>query len=79
MFNVTGHPVVSVPAGLTPDGLPVGMQFVGSRYAEADLLAVAAAFERVNPGDSPDQSSSTRVMAGSSESSFASSVGGSYR
>jgi amidase len=49
VFNVTGHPVVCVPAGLTDDGLPVGLQIVGQRYAEADLLAVAAAFERANP------------------------------
>jgi amidase len=49
VFNVTGHPVVSVPAGLTDDGLPVGLQVVGKRYTEADLLAVAAAFERANP------------------------------
>ena len=49
VFNVTGHPVVSVPAGLTDDGLPVGMQIVGNRYTEQRLLAVAGAFERVNP------------------------------
>ncbi|WP_255150640.1 amidase [Halorarius halobius] len=49
VFNVTGHPVVCVPAGLTDDGLPVGLQLVGNRYAEADLLAVAAVFERANP------------------------------
>lgn len=49
VFNLTGHPVVSVPAGLTDDGLPVGMQLVGKRYGEAELLSVAAAFERANP------------------------------
>ncbi|WP_255196905.1 amidase [Halorarius litoreus] len=49
VFNVTGHPVVCVPAGLTDDGLPVGMQLVGKRYSESTLLAVAAAFERANP------------------------------
>jgi len=49
VFNVSGHPVVNVPAGLTDDGLPVGMQLVGHRYAEDDLLAVAAGFERANP------------------------------
>ena len=46
VFNLTGHPVASVPAGLTPTGLPVGLQVVGRRYAEADVLAVAAAIER---------------------------------
>jgi len=49
VFNLTGHPVVSVPAGLTDNGLPVGMQIVGNRYTEQRLLAVARAFERVNP------------------------------
>ncbi|MFC7235745.1 amidase [Halosegnis marinus] len=49
VFNVTGHPVVSVPAGLTDEGLPVGLQVVGRRYDEESLLAVAAAFERANP------------------------------
>lgn len=48
-FNVTGHPVVSVPAGLTEEGLPIGLQVVGSRFAEADLLGIAGALERANP------------------------------
>lgn len=48
-FNMTGHPVVSVPAGLTDNGLPVGLQIVGRRYEEQTLLGVAAAFERANP------------------------------
>jgi amidase len=49
VFNVTGHPVASVPAGRTDDGLPVGLQIVGSRYAEADVLAVAETLESVRP------------------------------
>jgi Asp-tRNA(Asn)/Glu-tRNA(Gln) amidotransferase A subunit family amidase len=48
VFNMTGHPVVNVPAGLV-DGLPVGMQLVGPRYSESRLLDVAALFERENP------------------------------
>jgi Asp-tRNA(Asn)/Glu-tRNA(Gln) amidotransferase A subunit family amidase len=48
-FNLTGHPVVCVPAGLTDDGLPVGLQLVGRRFAEADLLGIAAALERERP------------------------------
>jgi Asp-tRNA(Asn)/Glu-tRNA(Gln) amidotransferase A subunit family amidase len=48
VFNMTGHPVVNVPAGLH-DGLPIGLQLVGPRYAEADLLDVAALFERESP------------------------------
>ncbi|WP_436902396.1 amidase [Halovenus halobia] len=49
VFNVTGHPVANVPAGLTDDGLPVGLQIVGSRHAEADVLAVAKSLETVRP------------------------------
>jgi amidase/aspartyl-tRNA(Asn)/glutamyl-tRNA(Gln) amidotransferase subunit A len=47
-FNFTGHPAASIPAGLI-DGLPVGMQIVGRRYADADVFAASAAFERLRP------------------------------
>jgi amidase/aspartyl-tRNA(Asn)/glutamyl-tRNA(Gln) amidotransferase subunit A len=49
MINYTGHPAASVPAGLSPEKLPVGMQIVGRRYADADVLAASAAFERLHP------------------------------
>ena len=49
VFNLTGHPAASVPAGFTDDGLPVGLQVVGRRHAESDVLAVAAALERARP------------------------------
>jgi Asp-tRNA(Asn)/Glu-tRNA(Gln) amidotransferase A subunit family amidase len=47
--NFTGHPSISVPAGLTPAGFPVGLQIVGRRFADAEVLAVAAAFETRRP------------------------------
>ena len=47
--NFSGHPSASIPAGLSSDGLPVGMQIVGRRYADADEFAASAAFERVRP------------------------------
>ena len=44
-ITVTGCPAVSVPAGRTRDGLPVGIQVVAPHGAERRLLEVAAAFE----------------------------------
>jgi amidase/aspartyl-tRNA(Asn)/glutamyl-tRNA(Gln) amidotransferase subunit A len=48
-LNFTGHPAASIPAGLTSDGLPVGMQIIGRRYADVDVLAASAAFEQIKP------------------------------
>lgn len=48
-LNFSGHPAISVPAGLTPYGLPVGLQLVGRRFADSQVLALAAAFERFRP------------------------------
>jgi amidase/aspartyl-tRNA(Asn)/glutamyl-tRNA(Gln) amidotransferase subunit A len=47
--NFTGHPAASIPAGMSEDGLPVGMQIIGRRYADGDVLAASAAFERLRP------------------------------
>ncbi len=44
-ITVTGCPAISVPAGTTPDGLPVGVQIVAPHGADRRLLEVAAAFE----------------------------------
>ncbi|MCD4525414.1 amidase [Nocardioides sp. cx-173] len=44
-ITVTGCPAISVPAGHTPSGLPVGVQIVAPHGAERRLLEVAAAFE----------------------------------
>ena len=40
-FNITGHPAISIPAGLTGVGEPVGLHLVAPPGREADLLAVA--------------------------------------
>jgi amidase len=45
LISATGLPAVSVPAGFTAAGLPVGLQLVGRRRGDWDLLAVAHAFE----------------------------------
>ena len=41
--NLTGHPAVSVPAGVGPDGLPVGLQLIAGRGEDRHLLQVAQA------------------------------------
>ncbi|MDB5526270.1 MAG: glutamyl-tRNA amidotransferase [Rhizobium sp.] len=48
-INFTGHPAISVPAGLTPEGLPVGLQIIGRRHADETVLAFASRFERLRP------------------------------
>jgi aspartyl-tRNA(Asn)/glutamyl-tRNA(Gln) amidotransferase subunit A len=45
-FNVTGQPVFAVPAGFTPNGLPVGMQIVGRPFAEARICRIGHAYEQ---------------------------------
>ncbi len=44
--TVTGHPAISVPAGFTPDGLPVGLQIVGRHHDDWGVLQLAHAFEQ---------------------------------
>ncbi len=46
-ITVTGHPAISVPCGLTRDGLPVGIQLVGRRWDDISLLRFAHAFEQL--------------------------------
>lgn len=45
-FNVTGHPALAMMAGLSSNGLPLSVQFVGRNFAEATLFRVAHAWER---------------------------------
>lgn len=45
VITLTGLPAVSVPAGFTPGGLPVGLQIVGRHHRDFDVLQLAHAFE----------------------------------
>lgn len=44
-FNVTGHPAMTIPCGLT-DGLPVGMMLVSPKWMESTIYSAAQAFEK---------------------------------
>ncbi|HZD26444.1 MAG TPA: amidase family protein [Alphaproteobacteria bacterium] len=48
-FNMTGHPAITLPCGLAPDGLPVGLQLIGRWHDEPGLLHAAALFEGLRP------------------------------
>jgi aspartyl-tRNA(Asn)/glutamyl-tRNA(Gln) amidotransferase subunit A len=47
-FNVTGHPALAMMSGLSGNGLPVSVQFVGRYFDDATVLRVAAAWERAS-------------------------------
>ena len=47
LFNLTGHPAIALPCGLTRDGLPCGLQLVGARDQTEALIRVALACERL--------------------------------
>jgi amidase len=46
VITLTGLPAISVPAGFTAEGLPVGLQIVGRRNADFEVLQLAHAFEQ---------------------------------
>jgi amidase len=44
-FNVTGHPAISIPCGMS-DGLPIGVMLIGKHWDERTIYRASAAFER---------------------------------
>ena len=44
-ISLVGHPAISLPAGLDPQGTPFGLQVIGARYGDHRLLEVAQALE----------------------------------
>jgi len=49
----TGFPALSVPAGFTDDGLPVGVEIFGRQFADARVVAIGYAFEKASPHREP--------------------------
>ena len=49
LFNITGQPAISIPAGLAGDGLPLSVQLVGRPGDEALLYSLAAQIEAARP------------------------------
>jgi Asp-tRNA(Asn)/Glu-tRNA(Gln) amidotransferase A subunit family amidase len=47
--NISGHPTLSLPAGMTSIGVPFGLQVVGPRYRDGMLLALAKQWEDAYP------------------------------
>jgi Asp-tRNA(Asn)/Glu-tRNA(Gln) amidotransferase A subunit family amidase len=48
-FNMLGVPAITVPAGFTTDGRPVGLQIAGTLHGDAAVLRAAANFEAARP------------------------------
>jgi aspartyl-tRNA(Asn)/glutamyl-tRNA(Gln) amidotransferase subunit A len=47
--NLTGYPAIAMPMGFAADGLPLSIQIVGKPWGEAELLAIAHAYEMATP------------------------------
>ena len=47
-LNMTGHPTLTLPGGVTADGVPVGFQIVGRAFDEAGILAAGHAFQQAS-------------------------------
>jgi aspartyl-tRNA(Asn)/glutamyl-tRNA(Gln) amidotransferase subunit A len=52
-FNLTQQPAITVPCGLTAEGLPIGLQLVGPMFGDALVLRAARAYEAIHPVPRP--------------------------
>ncbi|WP_430789967.1 amidase [Virgibacillus flavescens] len=50
MYNMTGLPAASIPAGQTKSGLPIGMQLAGNRFGDGLVLRASHAYEKLTGG-----------------------------
>jgi amidase len=63
LLNLSGHPAITVPAGQSEAGLPVGLQIIGERLADQRVFAAAAAFEEARPWQETYQRCAMRSLA----------------
>jgi aspartyl-tRNA(Asn)/glutamyl-tRNA(Gln) amidotransferase subunit A len=49
LANITGHPALSLPAGVSANGVPFGLQLMGPRFADDLVLTVGATWEAASP------------------------------
>jgi aspartyl-tRNA(Asn)/glutamyl-tRNA(Gln) amidotransferase subunit A len=49
LANLFGSPAISVPAGLHPEGLPIGLHIMGPRHRDDIVLRCARIFEQARP------------------------------
>jgi Asp-tRNA(Asn)/Glu-tRNA(Gln) amidotransferase A subunit family amidase len=49
LANITGHPAISLPAGISPNGVPFGLQVIAPRFRDGMLLELAALWEDRRP------------------------------
>ena len=68
LFSVTEGPVISMPAGLSAQGLPIGLQLVGRRHDDWRLLGVAKAMEPLLDKLRPQRWGADQATAGTSAS-----------
>lgn len=52
-YNMSEQPALSINAGYTSGGLPIGVQIIGRRFDDAGVLALGAAWEQMRPGQCP--------------------------
>lgn len=61
LFNFTGHPVVVIPIAKSQAGFPIGVQIVGKRWQDLELLAIAEKISQITDGcDRPPGFSHTK-------------------
>jgi aspartyl-tRNA(Asn)/glutamyl-tRNA(Gln) amidotransferase subunit A len=63
-FNLTQQPAITVPCGLTSDGLPIGLQIVGRMFDDATVLRAGRAYESVRPVPRPRLPPKTLATSG---------------